>query len=550
MDAEAPPKPREPKVANRRAGWKKPLLLILYLLQGSSLAPASRGSHLRSLLQVSSLPFKTHLCAVETLTPSSTLCWQEAHSFTAAHALKSPKLVSGKPGGAVTIQCHYPPVSVNKHQRKYWCRLGPPRWICYTIVSSYHYTHRLYGGRVALADFPQRGVFVVTLSRLSLDDVGSYRCGIGDRNNMLFSSMNLTLSAGGPSTVPTATVAAGELSTASRGTASTAANRWTPGTTPVIEVQGTEWERVAPTSGSSKTIPPAKGRQTPGTARTEAPGTDGQGAGPTEATAASPASPASTIRSMPKATDGVWGWGPRSSVTTRAEISKDGRVMTTTEAAKPTVETDRVRVDLNTTGEVTGATGPSAVVSGSLAWETLQEATSLVSKQQALDATEGTSPATGMWTLGATSVEAATVEGGTDGDLDIASGDSGPQATPSQAPAAGPGRLPGKGSSVKSALPEEASSSRILALVSTMLAALLLVALALLHRKLRRRRRRKRWRRRTSREAERAPGITLVQMTHVLELHQDPPCVERKMLHGDSHAAQPRPIVPERDPAP
>uniref|UniRef100_G1T772 Fc fragment of IgA and IgM receptor n=1 Tax=Oryctolagus cuniculus TaxID=9986 RepID=G1T772_RABIT len=427
---------------------------------------------------------------------------------------------------------------------------GTPRWICYTIVSSYHYTHRLYGGRVALADFPQRGVFVVTLSRLSLDDVGSYRCGIGDRNNMLFSSMNLTLSAGGPSTVPTATAAAGELSTASRGTASMAAHRWTPGTTPAVEVQGTEWETVAPTPGSSKTTPPAKGRQTPGTARTEAPGTGSQGAGPTEATAASPESPASTIRSMPNATDGAWGWGPRSSVTTRAEISKDGGVMTTTEAAKPTAETERVRVDLNTTGEVTGATRPSAVVSGSLAWETLQEATSPVSKQQALDATEGTSPATGMWTLGATSVEAATVGGGTDGDLDIASGDSGPQAMPSQAPAAGPGRLPGKGSSVKSALPEEASSSRILTLVSTTLAVLLLVALALLQRKLRRRRRRKRWRRRTSQKAERAPGITLVQMTHVLELHQDPPCLEGKMLHGDSRAAQPRPIVPERDPEP
>ncbi|XP_008266713.3 high affinity immunoglobulin alpha and immunoglobulin mu Fc receptor [Oryctolagus cuniculus] len=548
MDGEAPPKSREPKVANRRAGWKKPLLLILYLLQGSSLAPAPRGSHLRSPLQVSS--FRTHLCAMETLTPSSTLCWQEAHSFTAAHSLKGPKLVSGKPGGAVTIQCHYPPVSVNKHQRKYWCRLGPPRWICYTIVSSYHYTHRLYGGRVALADFPQRGVFVVTLSRLSLDDVGSYRCGIGDRNNMLFSSMNLTLSAGGPSTAPTATAAAGELSTASRGTASMAAHRWTPGTTPAVEVQGTEWETVAPTPGSSKTTPPAKGRQTPGTARTEAPGTGSQGAGPTEATAASPESPASTIRSMPNATDGAWGWGPRSSVTMRAEISKDGGVMTTTEAAKPTAETERVRVDLNTTGEVTGATRPSAVVSGSLAWETLQEATSPVSKQQALDATEGTSPATGMWTLGATSVEAATVGGGTDGDLDIASGDSGPQAMPSEAPAAGPGRLPGKGSSVKSALPEEASSSRILTLVSTTLAVLLLVALALLQRKLRRRRRRKRWRRRTSQKAERAPEITLVQMTHVLELHQDPPCLEGKMLHGDSRAAQPRPIVPERDPEP
>ncbi|XP_008590014.1 PREDICTED: polymeric immunoglobulin receptor, partial [Galeopterus variegatus] len=116
--------------------------------------------------------------------------------FLPANALKGPRLVSGDPGGAVTIQCHYTPLSVNRHQRKYWCRLGPPRWICYTIVSSSHYTHHRYQGRVALADFPQSGLFVVRLSQLSLDDAGYYRCGIGDRNDMLFFSMNLTVSAG------------------------------------------------------------------------------------------------------------------------------------------------------------------------------------------------------------------------------------------------------------------------------------------------------------------------------------------------------------------
>lgn len=63
-------------------------------------------------------------------------------------------------------------------------------------MSTNRYTHPDYLGRVALTDFPQSGLFMVRLLQLSLDDMGLYRCGIGDRNDMLFFSMNLTVSAG------------------------------------------------------------------------------------------------------------------------------------------------------------------------------------------------------------------------------------------------------------------------------------------------------------------------------------------------------------------
>ncbi|KAK2505874.1 hypothetical protein MC885_000384 [Smutsia gigantea] len=116
--------------------------------------------------------------------------------FTAANALKGPRLVTAEPGGAVTIQCRYAPLSINSHQRKYWCRLNPLTWICHTIVSTNRYTHLQYHGRVALTDFPQSGLFVVRLSQLSPDDVGFYRCGVGNQNDILFFSMNLTISAG------------------------------------------------------------------------------------------------------------------------------------------------------------------------------------------------------------------------------------------------------------------------------------------------------------------------------------------------------------------
>uniref|UniRef100_A0A8C8YZE4 Fc alpha and mu receptor n=1 Tax=Prolemur simus TaxID=1328070 RepID=A0A8C8YZE4_PROSS len=527
------------QVASQRAGWKMLLLLILCLLQGSSLSPPHRGPHLRWLLD-GSLPSGNHLWAAEA--PSSPLCWRES-SLAVANALRGPRLVSGKPGGAVTIQCRYAPSPVNRHQRKYWCRLGPPRWICRTIVSSTHYTHHRYHGRVVLADFPHRGFFVVRLSRLSLDDVGCYHCGIGDRSTMLFFSMNLTVSAGPSSTFPMATPATGVLTPTSFGTASPAANRWTPGPTQTTEGWGTEWDRVAPTPGASTATASAKGRHTPGTTGTAAAGTGVWVEASVKATVPVPESPTSKTSGVSSTTGGVWMWGTRSSMTNRAIVSKDRRERTTTQADRPRVETERAGIPVDAARKVIGTIGPSALVSENLPWETLQEATP-VAKQQFLGSIEGTTPAAGVWTLGISSTETAPVEGSTEGDPDTAAGDSGPQATPSRAPAAGPLRPPGKESSVKSAFPEK-SSARILTPVSTMLAPFMLAALVLLQRKLRRRT--------TSQEAESPPGVTLIQMTHFLEPSLQPdqlPPVERKMLQDDSPAAQASPTVPEKDPGP
>ncbi|KAM5144819.1 high affinity immunoglobulin alpha and immunoglobulin mu Fc receptor [Callospermophilus lateralis] len=343
------------QVIHQGAGWKMPLLLVLCLLQ-------------------------------------------------AANTLKGPKLVAGKPGGAVTIQCHYTPSSANRHQRKYWCRLQLPTRICHTIVSSNHYTHRDYQGRVTLADFPQSSLFVVRLSQLSLHDVGQYRCGIGDRNNRLFLNMNLTVSAGPSETIPTATSAAGELVTTSFGTGSPASNRWTPGTTHTLG-QGIEWDRVTSTSGTSKITAPAKGRQTPATAWEEALETGSGVEGSIKATVPAPESPASKHRSVSKTTEGVQEWGTHSLVTNTPRASESGKEMTT-EADRAGQETDRVRTEPDAARRTTGTMRPSAPVSEQLAQETLREATP-VSKQQALGSTEGATPPTGMWTLDTMSTETA-----------------------------------------------------------------------------------------------------------------------------------------------
>nr|AAK39522.1 FKSG87 protein [Homo sapiens] len=534
MDGEATVKPGE-QVPLWTHGWP-PDDPSPSFAAGSSFALPQKRPHPRWLWE-GSLPSRTHLRAMGTLRPSSPLCWREESSFAAPNSLKGSRLVSGEPGGAVTIQCHYAPSSVNRHQRKYWCRLGPPRWICQTIVSTNQYTHHRYRDRVALTDFPQRGLFVVRLSQLSPDDIGCYLCGIGSENNMLFLSMNLTISAGPASTLPTATPAAGELTMRSYGTASPVANRWTPGTTQTLG-QGTAWDTVASTPGTSKTTASAEGRRTPGATRPAAPGTGSWAEGSVKAPAPIPESPPSKSRSMSNTTEGVWE-GTRSSVTNRARASKDRREMTTTKADRPREDIEGVRIALDAAKKVLGTIGPPALVSETLAWEILPQATP-VSKQQSQGSIGETTPAAGMWTLGTpaadvwiTSMEAASGEGSAAGDLDAATGDRGPQATLSQTPAVGPWGPPGKESSVKRATCPGLSTLKeikVSAVLTQNPHSLLCVSAA--------------------QEAER---VTLIQMTHFLEVNPQAdqlPHVERKMLQDDSLPAGASLTAPERNPGP
>uniref|UniRef100_A0A8D1VX01 Immunoglobulin domain-containing protein n=1 Tax=Sus scrofa TaxID=9823 RepID=A0A8D1VX01_PIG len=439
MDGEAPAKPGEQKVTNPRAGWKMPFLLFLCLLQ-------------------------------------------------AANALKGPRLVSGEPGGAVTIQCKYGPLLISSHQRKYWCRLNPSTGLCHTIVSTNRYTRPYYHGRVALEDFPKKGLFVVRLCQLSPEDVGYYRCGIGNNNNLLFFSMNLTVSAGLSKTIPTATPAAGvapKLTTGPFGRASAAANICMSGTIQTLEAQETEWNRVVLTLGTIETSATVQERQTAGATVTVAPGTGGQVEVSIWATVPTPQSPASTIRGEFQTTGDVQVWGSTSSEAKKATASERESGTATASASWQSEETEWVRLASDTAGKVIGTTRPSTLVSEKWMWETPREKLS-VAKPQALGSKKGPDPAAAVWTLELTSMEMASAEGSSEGDLDTPAGDSGPPMTPSQALAAGPLRPLGEDSSVKSSSQEEKTLSRILTPLSTVLCPLMLTTLVLLQRKLRR----------------------------------------------------------------
>uniref|UniRef100_A0A663MD73 Polymeric immunoglobulin receptor n=1 Tax=Athene cunicularia TaxID=194338 RepID=A0A663MD73_ATHCN len=88
-----------------------------------------------------------------------------------------PRQVYGLLNGSVTVKCFYPPTSVNRHDRKYWCRESAMG--CMTIVSTSGYTAPGYKGRVSITDYPQAENFQINISELTMADAGTYQCGVG-----------------------------------------------------------------------------------------------------------------------------------------------------------------------------------------------------------------------------------------------------------------------------------------------------------------------------------------------------------------------------------
>ncbi|XP_055458449.1 polymeric immunoglobulin receptor [Psammomys obesus] len=104
-----------------------------------------------------------------------------------------PQDVSSMEGNSVSITCYYPDTSVNRHTRKYWCRQGPSGY-CTTLISSNGYISKEYSGRAKLINFPENSTFVINIAELTLDDTGSYKCGLGTTNRGLFFDISLEVS--------------------------------------------------------------------------------------------------------------------------------------------------------------------------------------------------------------------------------------------------------------------------------------------------------------------------------------------------------------------
>ena len=106
-----------------------------------------------------------------------------------------PEEVASVEGRSVSITCYYPPTSVNRHTRKYWCRQGA-RGHCTTLISSGGYVSSDYVGRANLTNVPESGTFVVDISHLTQKDSGRYKCGLGISSRGLNFDVSLAVSQG------------------------------------------------------------------------------------------------------------------------------------------------------------------------------------------------------------------------------------------------------------------------------------------------------------------------------------------------------------------
>uniref|UniRef100_A0A8C4VKQ3 Polymeric immunoglobulin receptor n=1 Tax=Gopherus evgoodei TaxID=1825980 RepID=A0A8C4VKQ3_9SAUR len=110
------------------------------------------------------------------------------------NSLRQGLQVTGLLGGSVTVKCYYPRTSVNRHDRKYWCKES--RSQCVTIISSSGYTAQDFSGRATITDFPEQGIFTIEISKLVEKDTSFYKCGIGLNDRGLSFKVKLDVSKG------------------------------------------------------------------------------------------------------------------------------------------------------------------------------------------------------------------------------------------------------------------------------------------------------------------------------------------------------------------
>ncbi|NWI93250.1 PIGR protein, partial [Pitta sordida] len=128
------------------------------------------------------------------------LTFVPAESAKSRHLLKSaisspvfgPRQVYGVVGGSTVVKCFYPPTTVNRHDRKYWCKQSGGS--CMTVASTSGYVASAYKGRISITDYPEEENFQINISALALTDTGTYQCGVGVNGRGLSYKVTLNVS--------------------------------------------------------------------------------------------------------------------------------------------------------------------------------------------------------------------------------------------------------------------------------------------------------------------------------------------------------------------
>uniref|UniRef100_A0A8C2M6T9 CD300A molecule n=1 Tax=Cricetulus griseus TaxID=10029 RepID=A0A8C2M6T9_CRIGR len=88
--------------------------------------------------------------------------------------LRGPSSMTGTVGESLRVQCQYE--EKHKAYSKYWCRVSRLR-SCQNTVKT-RASKEARNGRVSIRDDPATLTFTVTLDNLTLEDAGTYMCGI------------------------------------------------------------------------------------------------------------------------------------------------------------------------------------------------------------------------------------------------------------------------------------------------------------------------------------------------------------------------------------
>ncbi|KAG6935518.1 polymeric immunoglobulin receptor [Chelydra serpentina] len=118
----------------------------------------------------------------------------ESARISSSSPIFGPRQVTGLLGGSVTVKCFYPRSSVNRHDRKYWCKESTRH--CATVISSNSYIAQDFAGRATITDFPEQGIFTIEISKLVESDISFYKCGIGLNDKGLSFRVKLDVSMG------------------------------------------------------------------------------------------------------------------------------------------------------------------------------------------------------------------------------------------------------------------------------------------------------------------------------------------------------------------
>ncbi|NP_001161756.1 CD300C molecule 2 precursor [Rattus norvegicus] len=89
--------------------------------------------------------------------------------------LRGPSSVTGTVGESLSVTCQYE--ERFKMNKKHWCRRSHVL-LCEDIVMT-RGSEEARNGRVTIRDHPDNLTFTVTLQSLTLEDAGTYMCGVG-----------------------------------------------------------------------------------------------------------------------------------------------------------------------------------------------------------------------------------------------------------------------------------------------------------------------------------------------------------------------------------